>query len=183
MKKTLILAAVVGCTMLAYTAQAQYKAFVSGNVGGSLTSLNSDLKTSAIVFSPTVGYSINEKHQVAASLIYQRSSISGLLQEQIMKNTVAELFVRRMFVVAPKLNFYAQTGVSCNIDAITVGIYATPGLLYQVSPRWAVNTNLGRASITKGISGGFQDFFSAELWASTGLGFGLNYCFDFKKNK
>jgi hypothetical protein len=150
MKKILMIAVMA---VAALNANAQ--AWVGGEIGFTSSHTNGVGTEKLFTVKPEVGYSLNEKFDVAIALGYSYAS------EKTHKNLGREKFSVNSFEINPYVRYkfikvggffafvdggigYATThfkGVSNNVN--TIGVNITPGIAYAISPKVTLVSHLG----------------------------------------
>lgn len=150
MKKVFLVAAVA---MMSFAASAQV--WVGGNLGFAVNEPEVGEKTTSYTIAPEVGYSLNEKWDIAAALNYSHSKQGDL------KNTswAIEPYARYTFAESGIVKFFVEGGFGYgNVETENAGVKVDGSQLYVgVRPGIKVDVNDNLAVVTKLGFLGYED--------------------------
>lgn len=179
-------------------------------VGGTSTDTDGPTFTS-YHFTPTYGYNINEKITIGLGIGYGAdkvetdNSVGGVTDKVIDEDNLFIImpFARYNWSVNDKFGVYGQlditpgfgknknetvmgsTTVTTESDVFSLGANIRPGIYYQFSDRWSMNSHFGSLgyntrTLSNEVSGTKSEStnsgFGLDLGMSS-LGFGLNFHF------
>ncbi len=191
MKKFILIVFLLPNILLAQDAVVQKKFFVSGalqNYGYKATDL-AQTKMYNMTNLLSVGYNINQKWVAGVAVSIDRNNTTRSNSQKV--STMAyRPFVRMMQPINKRLSYYVEGSLGFKLyneplfREQTYSLNLQPGLFYQITPRWALNTggsalNYTRTKSTLGIEVTKQSNLNLSLSAYFNVG--VIYCFNLKK--
>lgn len=159
----------------------------SYDLGNSPVKVKSEANEIGINFSPTIGYTINEKMDAGIELTFNNVSNLGGVKDSIATSFGASPFVRFNFFQSGKISFLAQASIDFynntskyvvgneNFEEknTSLGAYVSPLIKYQVTDHIALVAKFAKLGLTK-----IKDkSTSIQLDVDSELNFGIYYAF------
>ena len=192
MKKFILIVFLLPNILLAQDAVVQKKFFVSGTLQNYGYTENDTAKTKRYSMgnSIIVGYNINQKWVAGIALTVGRNNNSSPNYEKVSDMTYSP-FVRMMQPINKQFSYYVEGSLGYRMrkqspvdNQQILSLNLKPGLFYQLTPRWALNTDASAISYTR-TKYTFNSNVgkSSDLNLSLGASFnvGVIYCFNLKK--
>lgn len=141
---------------------------------------------------PEMGFFLNERYAVGGGLSFSSAKSrydipQGGYQENRTRGFGAYVFVKRYFPISEKFFFtmdgsldydrgkttYGNNGFENTNKSYSIGLNATPSLIFFPSPNWAIEGSIGGLSLThsRGISDEYKSTSFGVNYGGISLGF------------
>lgn len=186
--KKMILAALVAVASLSANAQV----WVGGEVGFNYNTKelgNGDIKTTTLALAPEVGYSLNDKWDIALAL---REEYGSQKDGESINSFRINPYARYTFFQTGKVGFFLDMGFSVgtvdnsivngmivkeNDSATTIGFGFRPGVKFAASDKVTLVASFGGLGYEQAKRGDLKESNFGFNVNSVGLQFGLYYSF------